>query len=60
MKLSNFFILLSGFLFCCSACTGMSGKNDPKLAEAIKIQGEAFLMQGDYTAALSRLLEAQN
>lgn len=59
MKLSNFFILLSGFLFCCSACTGMSGKNDPKLAEAIKIQGEAFLMQGDYTAALSRLLEAQ-
>jgi Tfp pilus assembly protein PilF len=57
MKLSVFCILFFGFSFC--ACTGISGKDDTKLAEAIQIQGEAFLMQGDYTAALSRLLEAR-
>jgi Tfp pilus assembly protein PilF len=52
-------MLLSGFLL--SACAaGISGKKeDVNLAEAIQIQGEAFLMQGDYTAALSRLLDAQ-
>jgi Tfp pilus assembly protein PilF len=58
MKLSVLCILLFGLSLC--ACTaGMSGKDDSKLAEAIRIQGEAFLMQGDYTAALSRLLEAR-
>lgn len=58
MKLSALCIFLLGFSLC--ACTpGMSGKEDSKLADAIKIQGEAFLMQGDYTAALSRLLEAR-
>ncbi len=50
---------MSGFLL--SACTtGISAKkDDAKLAEAIQIQGNAFLMQGNYTAALSRLLEAR-
>lgn len=56
MKRSLFCIFLFGMSF--FACAGVS-KDDDKLAEAIQIQGEAFLMQGDYTAALSRLLEAR-
>lgn len=55
MRQSLLCIFLFGVFIC--ACTG-AAKDDAKLAEAIQIQGEAFLMQGDYTAALSRLLEA--
>ena len=55
MKLSVFCLLV---LVLSGACAG-TAKNEARLAEAIKIQGEAFLMQGDYTAALSRLLEAR-
>ncbi len=56
MRRSLFCFFLLGISIC--ACAGVS-KDDDKLAEAIQIQGEAFLMQGDYTAALSRLLEAR-
>jgi Tfp pilus assembly protein PilF len=56
MKQSLFCIFLLGVSIC--ACAG-APKDDAKLAEAIQIQGEAFLMQGDYTAALTQLLEAR-
>ncbi len=56
MRRSVFCIFLLGLALC--ACAGPA-KNDAKLAEAIKIQGEAFLMQGNYTAALSSLLKAR-
>ena len=42
-----------------AACTGGGSRDQVRLAEAVKIQGDAFLVQGDYTAALSRLLEAR-
>lgn len=56
MRRSVFCIFLLGLTLC--ACAGTT-QNDAKLAEAIKIQGEAFLMQGNYTAALSSLLKAR-
>lgn len=60
MKQTLMWVLLSGFLI--SACTSSSTsqkQDDARLAEAVKMQGEALLVQGDYTAALSRLLEAR-
>lgn len=53
--------LLSLVLTCLflAACNGGGSQNQLRLAEAVKIQGDAFLIQGDYTAALSRLLEAR-
>lgn len=56
MKRPLICIVLLGLTIC--ACTGAS-RNDARLAEAVKTQGDAFLLQGDYTAALSRLLEAR-
>lgn len=56
MKQTLLCIFLLGISIC--ACVSAT-KDDTQLAEAIQIQGEAFLMQGDYTAALSRLLEAR-
>jgi len=53
-------VVLSGFVI--SACTSSSTSQrqyDARLAEAIKMQGEALLVKGDYTAALSMLLEAR-
>ncbi|MCF8090856.1 MAG: tetratricopeptide repeat protein [Desulfotignum sp.] len=50
------------FLFCLSisfACTSVSRHDESRLAEAVKTQGDALLLQGDYTAALSRLLDAR-
>jgi len=50
------------FLFCFSisfACTSASRHDKSRLAEAVKTQGDALLLQGDYTAALSRLLDAR-
>jgi len=41
-----------------TACTSVP-RDDDRLAEAVKRQGDAFLLQGDYTAALSTLLEAR-
>jgi type IV pilus assembly protein PilF len=56
MKLPLMCIALLCLITC--ACTGAS-RNDARLAEAVKTQGDAFLLQGEYTAALSRLLEAR-
>lgn len=56
MTRSVFCIFMLGLSLC--ACTGMD-RDNARLAEAIKIQGDAFLMQGDYTAALSSLLKAR-
>jgi len=53
-----FFCIFFMFGLSLLACSGIA-KNEAKLAEAIKIQGEAFLLQGNYTAALSSLLEAR-
>ncbi len=59
MKHHLIWVSLLGFLvFACTSTTGKSGK-ESGLAEAVKIQGEALLLQGDYTAALSKLLEAR-
>lgn len=61
MKQALMWAVLSGFLI--SACTSSSTtslhQDDARLAEAVKMQGEALLVQGDYTAALSRLLKAR-
>ncbi len=59
MKHHLIWLSLLGFLVC--ACTSTTGKSQKEsgLAEAVKIQGEALLIQGDYTAALSKLLEAR-
>lgn len=54
----NWVIFLSFLVFACTSTTGKS-KKESGLAEAVKIQGEALLLQGDYTAALSKLLEAR-
>jgi type IV pilus assembly protein PilF len=56
MKLPLICIVLLGLTL--GACTGAS-RNDGRMAEAVKTQGDAFLLQGDYTAALSMLLEAR-
>ena len=59
MKHHLIWVSLLGFLvFACTSTTGDSRK-ESGLAEAVQIQGEALLLQGDYTAALSKLLEAR-
>lgn len=56
MKLPIVCIVLIGLTM--NACTSAS-RNDARLADAVKTQGDAFLLQGEYTAALSTLLEAR-
>ncbi len=56
MKLPLICIVLLGLTI--GACTG-TATNDARLAGAVKTQGDAFLLQGEYTAALSTLLEAR-
>lgn len=59
MKQYLIWIVLLGFLLpACTSSTRLS-QNESGLAEAVKIQGEALLLQGDYTAALSKLLDAR-
>ncbi len=59
MKQHLVWVVLLGFLLpACTSSTSLSQK-ESGLAEAVKIQGEALLLQGDYTAALSKLLEAR-
>jgi type IV pilus assembly protein PilF len=41
------------------ACTGQSTQQDVRVAEATREIGEAYMRQGDYTAALRELLEAE-
>lgn len=47
-----------GFLFIC-ACAGTHGPGDERLSEAKRDIGEAYMRQGDYTAALRELIEAE-
>jgi type IV pilus assembly protein PilF len=56
MKQSLMYIVLLGLTL--GACTGAS-RNDARLADAVKTKGDAFLLQGEYTAALSTLLDAR-
>ena len=50
--------LLSGLLL--ASCAGSANRPDQtKIGQAIKTEGEIFLRQGNYTAALTRLLEAK-
>jgi type IV pilus assembly protein PilF len=59
MKQYLIWIILLGFLLpACTSSTRLPRK-ESGLAEAVKIQGEALLLQGDYTAALSKLLDAR-
>jgi Tfp pilus assembly protein PilF len=41
------------------ACAGQKGGTDPELAKATRTIGEAYMNQGDLTAALRELLKAQ-
>lgn len=52
-------VLLGCLISACTSSTGRSRK-ESGLAEAVQIQGETLLLQGDYTAALSKLLEARS
>ncbi len=56
MKLPLICIVLLGLTL--GACTGAS-RNDARMAEAVKQEGEALLMEGNPTAALAKLLEAR-
>ncbi len=42
-----------------SACGGQSTRNNARLAEATREIGEAYMRQGDYTAAMRELMEAK-
>ncbi len=51
-------LLLSSLIL--SACVSSTDRPiQPNVAQALKTEGDIFLTQGQYTAALSRLLEAQ-
>ncbi len=57
MKNLLIFILFS---FIISSCTSsVSRQNDIQIAHAVKKEGDIFQTQGEYTAALSKLLEAE-
>ena len=57
MKKLVFFCLAGLFFF---SCAGSSVRtNREKIGQAVKNEGEIFLRQGNYTAALIKLLEAQ-
>ena len=57
MKLKWIVIVFTCILMACTSTSNPS--KNAKIAQAIKKEGDVFQAQGDYTAALSKLLEAE-
>jgi type IV pilus assembly protein PilF len=59
MHLLKRIAIVIAILITISACATTQGPNNDKIAQAIKREGDVFQTQGNYTAALSKLLDAE-